>query len=149
MTASRLNDKVTFKSPPTQKDARGQVTGSYTSEKTVRADVEQLSGRELEIANKLVSNAKYKVTTRYMPSLAVKETWRITWETEPRWVEDTSNFVTDDDGNFVYDDLGNPVVAGSVGTTKQTGVDLEIGIMKNVGQRNRLWEFTCSEAKSA
>lgn len=74
-----FHQQVVFKSPSASRDGRGQETGAETTVATRRAKVKQMSGRELESANKLYPSATWKVVVRYEPTLMSSETWNITY----------------------------------------------------------------------
>lgn len=52
---------------------RGQPSVTWTTEASVRAQIEELSGRKLELARQLVATATHRVVIRYLSSLAVTD----------------------------------------------------------------------------
>ena len=79
MVATRFRQTIKLQSPPTDVDARGQISGSWTDEATRRAEVKQRSGRDREAANQLYHSANWKVVLWYDPDLSVTTDWRLTW----------------------------------------------------------------------
>lgn len=64
-----LRHKITLQTPPTGTGTRGERTGSWSDVATVRAQIEQLSGDEIEQAHQLVANATHRVTIRYTANI--------------------------------------------------------------------------------
>lgn len=79
MVANNLKQKVIFKSPSSSVDSYGQETGAETTVATRRAEVRQMSGRELAAASQLYASASWKVVCRYESALMDSVTWTITY----------------------------------------------------------------------
>ena len=79
MVVSRMRQTIILQSPPTLVDSYGQLDGSWTNQATRRAEVKQLSGRELTAANQLYNGAQYIVTLWYEDDLSISTDWRISW----------------------------------------------------------------------
>ena len=91
MVANNLKQKVVFKSPSSSVDSYGQETGAETTVATRRAEVRQMSGRELAAASQLYSDASWKVTCRYESSLMDSLTWTITFGSKVFEIGSTNN----------------------------------------------------------
>jgi len=66
MRAGKLRHRVDIQLPSTTQGTRGQRTGSSTTKaESIPCSIETLTGRELELARQVVSNATVRVTMRY------------------------------------------------------------------------------------
>ena len=88
---SRFRQSIVFQSPPTATTGRGQASGSWTDEATRRAEVKQLSGRELERAGQLYSSATWVVRLWYDRGLSLSDDWRINWGTKTLQIGNVKN----------------------------------------------------------
>ena len=63
MVVSRLKQVIYFESPPVEPnaDSYGQIDGPWVNEGARRAEVKKLSGRDIEIANKLFNGARWRI----------------------------------------------------------------------------------------
>jgi SPP1 family predicted phage head-tail adaptor len=73
VSAGDLRHKVTIQSPPTTLDDSGHPTGSWTTVRTVCANVMPLRGRELFNAQQAQVRTTHKVTIRYMAGVTGKQ----------------------------------------------------------------------------
>lgn len=60
-----LNRRVRLQARVTTQDAFGEPTQTWNTIATVWAAIEPLSGRELELAQKIASEVTHKITVRY------------------------------------------------------------------------------------
>lgn len=79
MVRSRFRQTITLQSPPSGVDARGQLSGSWTTQATKRAEVKQLTGRDLQSAGQLYQGAQYRVSYWYDSAVDVTTKWRVGW----------------------------------------------------------------------
>lgn len=75
---AKFRQSVTFQSPPSAVDSRGQSSGDWTNEATRRAEVKRLTGRDRETAGQLYEQSTWKVTIWY-ESTSFANDWRISW----------------------------------------------------------------------
>jgi len=76
--AGTLRHVATFLSPPPAggtQDSFGRPVGAFTVQFTTRASIEDLSGRELLVAQQLQADVTHKVRARWRPG--VKASWRV------------------------------------------------------------------------
>ena len=71
MRAGQLRHRVTLEQRANQR-TRGIVTETWGAEQVLWANVEPLTGRELERARTVVANATHKVTMRYRSSITAR-----------------------------------------------------------------------------
>lgn len=66
-----LRHEVSIQAKTTSLNTYGQAstTGSWTTEKTVRAHIETLSGRELDLARQVFPTATRRVTIEYLSTM--------------------------------------------------------------------------------
>jgi SPP1 family predicted phage head-tail adaptor len=64
-----LNRRVTLQQRSTSQDSFGERSQTWLDVMTVWAAIEPLSGRELELAQKLSSEVTHRLTVRYQSSL--------------------------------------------------------------------------------
>ncbi len=72
MTALRsgdLNRRVILQQRSTSQDSFGELLNTWTDLTTVWAEIQPLSGRELELAQKMSSEVTHRITIRYQSSL--------------------------------------------------------------------------------
>lgn len=67
--AGMLRHAVVIQSQSTSLDTYGQLADSWSSDDTIRAHIETLSGREFELARQVYPNATHRVTLEYMSSM--------------------------------------------------------------------------------
>jgi SPP1 family predicted phage head-tail adaptor len=75
MIISKLNQRISLQSPTATCDAMGQPVITYATAATVWAQVEPLTGRELEASQSTSSEVELKVILRYYSGLG--PLWRI------------------------------------------------------------------------
>lgn len=64
-----MRDRITIQSPSTTRDATGGVTDAWTDVVTIWANVDPLTGRELEEAQKQWGEVTYQIDIRYYAGL--------------------------------------------------------------------------------
>lgn len=72
MIISRLNQRIELQAPTSTPDAMGGCDTSYATVATVWAEVEPLTGRELEAAQASYSEVDLKVIMRYYSGLSAQ-----------------------------------------------------------------------------
>jgi SPP1 family predicted phage head-tail adaptor len=80
MMAGKLDQRITLKSATGTCDAMGQPVITWTTVATVWAQVEPLTGRELEASQGTSSEVSIKIIMRYYSGLL--PSWRITHGTK-------------------------------------------------------------------
>lgn len=68
--SGELNRRVTLQQRSSAQDSFGEPVASWTDVMTLWAGIQPLSGRELELAQKLASEVTHRITVRYQASLA-------------------------------------------------------------------------------
>src|SRR4051794_26204140 len=71
--AGDLRHLVQLQSYTSSTGDRGQSVKSWSTYATVPAMIEELGGRQLELARQLVATATHRITLRYQSSLTVKD----------------------------------------------------------------------------
>ena len=67
--AGQLRERVAFHEPTTERGARGEDIDTWAEVAKLPARVRQLSGRELERAQQIDTEATWEITTRYLESI--------------------------------------------------------------------------------
>ena len=65
LRAGQLNRRVTLQRPSNAQDSFGAVQSTWIDVATVWADIQPLSGRELENARRMASEISHQITLRY------------------------------------------------------------------------------------
>ena len=68
--AGQLNRRITLQSPSSTQDNYGAPVHDWADVATVWADIQPLSGRELESDQRLASEISHQITVRYQAALA-------------------------------------------------------------------------------
>ncbi len=68
--SGELNRRITLQQRSASTDSFGERSPTWQDLMTVWAEIEPLSGRELELAQKLSSEASHRITVRYQPVLS-------------------------------------------------------------------------------
>lgn len=74
MRAGELKHSITVqRKVVTGTGDRGQPVYHWATRSQVRANIEELSGRKLELARQLIATATHRVTLRFLSGLAIKD----------------------------------------------------------------------------
>lgn len=80
MRSAALRHLVALQSPTGSRDSVGGQVTSWTTEATVYASVEPLSGREAWLAAQTQAETTHKICLRYSSNLAdLDASWRVLW----------------------------------------------------------------------
>ncbi|MBD8051329.1 phage head closure protein [Limnohabitans radicicola] len=69
LRTGELNRRVTLQRRNAAQDSFGEVNAGWVDVQTIWSAIQPLSGRELELAQKVASEVTHRLTIRYQPSL--------------------------------------------------------------------------------
>lgn len=69
MRAGDLRRRITLQTRSSTRDAAGEPAHTWTDTVTTWADIQPLSGRELELAQAISNEVSHQVTIRYRPGV--------------------------------------------------------------------------------
>jgi len=104
-----FHQQIVFKSPSISVDSYGQRTGDSVTVSTKRANVRQLSGRELTAAAQVYAEASWKILIRYDEDVLHGHKWTVAYKSKVLEIGSIRNV---DERNRVIELLCSEVVDG-------------------------------------